>query len=171
MSVLTRYVLAVCALVLCGCTTFVPTRSSRFINDNGDVVAVEYARGEEYTTKFVTPNGVEMPYKSKLRVRVTLPDGERFIAYRHMSLSGVLYKTADEDWQFYEEGTACVVAKIAEDRKGYLLYFQGVMCMNQNMKEPGSKKPSITGSSTPRGFGRPSSGPRDSDGPRTVEQK
>jgi hypothetical protein len=164
-----RYVLAVCALTLAGCASFEAERSSRFIDENGAVVGVEYARGEERTTEFTAPNGAKLPYKSKLKVRVTLPDGDRFTAYRHMSLAGVLYKTSDEDWEYFEEGTACAVARRAKDGKGYLLVFQGTMCMNTS--EGVKKKPRITGSSTPQGFGRPSSGPRDSEGPRTVEQK
>ena len=101
----------------------------------------------------------------------TLPDGDRFTAYRHMSLAGVLYKTADEDWEYFEEGTACAVAQRADDGKGYILRFQGMMTMSSNAKDAMKKKPRITGSSTPQGFGRPSAGPRDSEGPRTVENK
>jgi hypothetical protein len=165
-----RLILAAGALALAGCASFETERSSRFVDENGAVVSVEYARGEERTTQFVAPNGAKMPYKSKLKVRVTMPDGDRFIAYRHMSLAGVLYKTADEDWEYLEEGTACAVAQRAEDGKGYLLRFQGMMTMNSSAKDAMKKKPRITGSSTPQGFGRPSSGPRDSDGPRTVEK-
>ena len=169
MSANIRFILCSFALALVGCASFDVERSSAFIDENGRVVGVEYARGEEHTTYFTAPNGVKMPYKSKLKVRVTLPDGDRFIAYRNMSLAGILYKTANEEWEYLEEGTACAVAQRASDGKGYLLKFQGVMCINK--KDVKTKKPRITGSSTPTGFGRPSSGPRDSQGPRTTEQK
>jgi len=163
-------ILAAGAMALAGCESFETERSSRFVDEAGAVVSVEYARGEERTTQFVAPNGAKMPYKSKLKVRVTMPDGDRFIAYRHMSLAGVLYKTSDEDWEYLEEGTACAVAQRADDGKGYVLRFQGVMTMNSSAKDAMKKKPRITGSSTPQGFGRPSAGPRDSEGPRTVEK-
>ena len=153
--------LAAGAMALAGCASFEAERSSRFVDENGAAVSVEYARGEE----------PKMPYKSKLKVRVTLPDGDRFTAYRHMSLAGVLYKTADEDWEYFEEGTACAVAQRADDGKGYILRFQGMMTMSSNAKDAMKKKPRITGSSTPQGFGRPSAGPRDSEGPRTVEKQ
>ena len=165
-----RFLLAAGAMALAGCASFEAERSSRFVDETGAVVSVEYARGEERTTQFVAPNGAKMPYKSKLKVRVTLPDGDRFTAYRHMSLAGVLYKTSDEDWEYLEEGTACAVAQRADDGKGYVLRFQGVMTMNSSAKDAMKKKPRITGSSTPQGCGRPSAGPRDSEGPRTVEK-
>jgi len=165
-----RLILLGSVLALAGCTSFEPERSSRFIGENGEMVSVEYARGEEHTTYFTAPNGARMPYKSKLKVRVTLPDGDRFTAYRNLSLAGVLYKTSDEDWEYFEEGAACAVARKAPDGNGYLLVFQGVLCMS-DAGETVKKKPRITGSSTPQGFGRPSSGPRDSEGPRTVEHK
>jgi len=164
-----RLMLSAFALALAGCASFKAERSSRFIDENGTTIGVEYAHGEETTTYFIAPNGARMPYKTKLKVRVTMPDGDSFTAYRHMSLAGVLYKTIDEEWEYLEEGMACAVARRASDGNGYLLKFQGMMCMNRS--ETTKKKPRITGSSTPQGFGHPSSGPRDSDGPRTVEQK
>ncbi len=166
-----RCLIAACALAFAGCESFEVERKSRFVNENGAIVAVEYGRGAERTTKFIAPNGAEMPYKSKLRVRVTMPDGDSFVAYRNLSMAGVLYKSSDDEWEYLEEGTACAVAQMDDDGKGYLLRFQGVMCMNTSVDSVKNKKPKITGSSTPHGFGRPSSGPRDSEGPRTVEQK
>ena len=102
-----------CALALAGCTSFKAERSSRFINDAGDILNVEYARCEERDTRFVAPNGKELTYKAKNMVRVTMPNGDDFIAYRNMSLAGVLYKTENEEWEFFEEGAVCAVA----DRK------------------------------------------------------
>lgn len=163
--------LGACALALAGCTSFTAERSSSFVNENGTIVNVEYAHCDERETKFVAPNGKEMTYKSKQKVRVTLPDGDDFIAYRNMSLAGVLYKTPDAEWEYFEEGAACAVAQMAEDKTGYVLRFQGVVCATDTTKKRDKKKPTITGSSTPQGFGRDSSGPRDGNGPRTVEDK
>lgn len=161
-------VLSFAALIVSGCTSFETERSSRFVDESGDMVGVEYAHCEERDIPFVAPNGKTLAYKSKNAVRVTLPDGTDFTAYRNMSLAGILYKTLDGEWEYFEEGAACAVAQMDTDGKGYLLRFQGVLCMNEKVKE---KKPKIVGSSTPHGFGRPSSGPPDSGKSRTMERK
>ena len=161
---------AIAAARLCaGCSSFEAERSSQFVDDQGRLIYVEYARGEYHETEFTTPTGVRLPFKSKLKVRVTLWDGTRFTAYQNMSFEGVLYKTEDSDWEYFEQGAGCAVARIHDDGDGYKLVYSGVLCMNGRNME---KKPKITGSrtsSTPHGFGRESSGPRDSSGPRTVE--
>lgn len=162
--------MAAACLMLAGCASFETLRESRFVAEDGAVVAVAYGRGKERATRFVAPNGAEMPYVSKQQVRVTLPDGDTFTAYRHMSLSGVLYKTADEEWEFYEEGMACIIARRAPDGDGYLLHYQGVLSISRAPSDANKKKPRIRASSTPQGFGRTTSGPRDGTGPRTAAQ-
>jgi hypothetical protein len=82
-----------------------------------------------------------------------------------MAIQGNLYVSKDGEWKFFESGMGCAVAKIAEDENGYVLVYRGTMCAN--LHNPfAEKRPTIRpGASTPRGFGRSSSGPR------TVEQK
>ena len=165
------FIFAIAATIFsAGCASFEADRSSKFIDEDNYTITVEYAKGEEHETSFTTPTGVTLPFKSRLMVRVTLPDGTRFMAYQNMSTAGVLYKSEDEAWEYFEEGTGCAVAHLRGNGDGYYLVFQGVLCMNgRNVM----KKPKITGSassSTPHGFGRDSKGPRESSGPRTVEQ-
>ena len=161
------------ALVVGGCATwsFTPNRESQFVDEDNRFMLVEYGKGEVRETEFVAPNGVRLPFKSSLQVRITTPDGTRFVAYQNMSTVGNIYFTEDRRWEYFEEGTACILAERAPDGNGYVMRFQGVMCRNGRTK-PMAKKPKIrSGGSTPSGFGRDSSGPRDSDGPRTVDQK
>ena len=64
--------------LLAGCATwtFSPIRSARFVSENGDYLYVDYGR-EEHESTFTAPSGVTLPFKTKLKVRVTAPDGRR----------------------------------------------------------------------------------------------
>ena len=143
-----------------GCASFEPLRENQFVDEDRRFLLVEYGKGEVRETEFVTPTGVRLPFKSALKVRVTLPDGEQFIAYQNMSVVGNLYFTEDRHWEYFEEGTGCILAEQAPDKSGYLLRFQGVLCRNGRPKPIDSRKPRLrSGGSTPHGFGRDSSGP------------
>ena len=149
-----------------GCVSFEPLRENQFVDEEHRFLLVEYGKGEVRETEFVTPTGVRLPFKSSLQVRVTLPDGTRFVAYQNMSVVGNLYFTEDRHWEYFEEGTGCILAEQVPDKSGYLMRFQGVLCRNGRTKPIESRKPSIrSGGSTPHGFGR------DSSGPPTVEGK
>lgn len=158
-----KRMLGIAALVaLAGCTSFEVTRSQKFVDEAGQFVHVDYGSEKEpRTSTFTLSNGVKLPFKSKLKVRVTLPDGDDFIAYQRMSTTGNLYLTDDEDWEFFERGTGCLIARKAPDGKGFLAQYQGTLCAS--VRNPlAEKQPTIRGdsSSTPHDFGRPSSGPR-----------
>ena len=143
-----------------GCASFEPLRENQFVDEDRRFLLVEYGKGEVRETEFVTPTGVRLPFKSALKVRVTLPDGEQFIAYQNMSVVGNLYFTEDRHWEYFEEGTGCILAEQVPDKSGYLMRFQGVLCRNGRPKPKEPRKPRLrTGGSTPRGFGRDSSGP------------
>ena len=122
---------ALCALLLAGCATwtFAPIRSARFVSEEGIYLDVDYGR-EEHESTFIAPSGLELPFRTKLKVRVTAPDGRRFVAWQVMSPRGVLYRTDDRQWEYFEEGTGCVLAERAADGDGYELRFQGVLCAN-----------------------------------------
>ena len=123
---LKRSLFALCALVAgCATWTFAPVRSARFVSENGDYLYVDYGR-EEHESTFVAPSGVSLPFKTKLKVRVTAPDGRRFVAWQVMSPRGVLYKTDNEHWEYYEEGTGCILAERASDGDGYELRLAAV---------------------------------------------
>ena len=128
-------------LLLSGCATwtFTPIRSARFVDEEGVFLHVDYGR-EDHESTFVAPNGLELPFRTKLKVRVTAPDGRRFVAWQVMSPRGVLYMTDDKKWEYFEEGTGCVLAERAEDGDGYELRFQGVLCAN--LKPVSEKKSS-----------------------------
>ncbi len=125
------YSLAVLCLLFAGCATwsFSPIRSARYVSEEGIYLEVDYGR-EEHETTFIAPSGLELPFRTKLKVRVTAPDGRRFVAWQVMSPRGVLYMTDDKQWEYFEEGTGCVLAERADDGNGYELRFQGVLCAN-----------------------------------------
>ena len=165
-----RIFAATAAVLLAGCATwtFEPTRSSKFVNERNEYITVDYGI-EEHESTFIGPGGVEMPFKSKLKVRVTMPDGERFVAYQNLSTEGRLYVTDNGRWRFLERGVAAYVAERAPDKNGHILRYQGTLCASVRNPKNEKKQPSIHSSSTPHGFGRNSDGPRDSAGPRTKE--
>jgi len=157
---ITKTVFLCLILAAGGCTSFKPLRESQFVDENRRYILVEYGKGEVRETEFTTPAGVRLPFKSSLQVRVTLPDGDQFIAYQNMSPVGNLYFTSDRKWEYFEEGTGCILAEQDADGKGYLMRFQGVLCRNGRTKPLTERQPRIrSGGSTPQGFGRASSGP------------
>ena len=99
------------------------------MSEEGVYLHVDYGR-EEHESTFIAPNGLELPFRTKLKVRVTAPDGRRFVAWQVMSPRGVLYMTDDKRWEYFEEGTGCILAELADDGDGYELRFQGVLCAN-----------------------------------------
>ena len=166
-SIRTGFLAGLAFLAGCAGFSFETLRSQRFVDDSNRYVSVDYGREETAReSTFVTPAGLRLPFKSKLKVRVEMPDGARFIAYQRMSVSGNMYVSDDGRWEYLEEGLHCVVAERAADGRGYELRFQGFLCAS--MRDPKEKTARIS-SGTPHGFGRESEGPRESSGPRTVE--
>jgi len=165
-----RILSAAAAALLAGCATwtFEPTRTSKFVNERNEYIVVDYGI-EEHESTFIGPGGVEMPFKSKLKVRVTMPDGERFVAYQNLSTEGRLYVTDNGRWRFLERGVAAYVAERAPDKNGHVLRYQGTLCASVRNPKNRKKQPSMHSSSTPQGFGRDSDGPRDPTDPRTKE--
>ena len=165
-----RILAAAAAAMLAGCATwtFEPTRTSKFVNERNEYIVVDYGI-EEHESTFIGPGGVRMPFRSKLKVRVEMPDGTRFVAYQNMSTEGRLYVSDNERWRFLERGVAAYVAERAPDKNGFLLRYQGTLCANVRNPKNDKRQPSAYSSSTPHGFGRDTSGPRDSEGPRTKD--
>ena len=123
--------LSLVLMFLTGCVSFILTQRCVFVDEDGKFTTVEYGSGKsEHTTTFTSPgNGKEMEFKSKLRVRVHLPN-ESFTAYQCMNVlqSGTMYRTDDKKWLFHANGFTCSVYRQTEDEKDYLLVFQGVLC-------------------------------------------
>lgn len=136
-------VFALCAL-LGGCATllFSPERSARFVDEDGTFLYVDYANDKKpHVTRFVTGQGVEMEYKSGYKVRVTAPSGERFVGYQNISPRGNLFISEDGRWEYYEEGTYCILAEYSEEIDGYETRFEGVVCAKiQEAKDPRGRR-------------------------------
>ena len=122
------------ALAFAGCTSFTPIQSNLFTDENGAILSVDYGRDKnEHESKFFAPNGKEMTMRSKLKVRVTLPDGTTFIAWECMNplASGTMYRTNNEKWMFRANGISCQAFRKAKNERGeddYLVVFDGILC-------------------------------------------
>ncbi len=123
--------LSLVLMFLTGCVSFILSQRCVFVDEDGRFATVEYGSGKsDHTTTFVSPgNGKEMEFKSKLRVRVYLPN-ESFTAYQRMNMlqSGTMYGTDDKKWLFHANGFTCSVYRQTADKSDYLLVFQGVLC-------------------------------------------
>ena len=150
-----------CAALLSGCTSFEPIRSNRFVDDNSNYLHVDYGRDTKDHESFtVLANGVRWPFKSKNMVRVEMPDGTHFFAYQNLVPVGNLYKTDDEEWEFFESGVGCIVARLDKDRSGYEPRFRGTLCATVRNPANAKRERIRSGGATPHGFGRDAGGPR-----------
>ena len=124
---------ALAALLLQGCQSYEIVQTNVFANDDGQVVTVDYGRSEkDHVNTFKAPtNGKIMEFKSKLMVRVTLPDGDSFKAWQCMNFlsMGTLYKTDNEEWMLLANGfTSLVYQRDEKDETRYREVFRGVLC-------------------------------------------
>ena len=124
-------ILTACAALLTGCTSFEPLRSTRFVDDNNNYLHVDYGRDTNFT------------------------------AYQNMAPTGNLYKTEDGEWEFFESGAGCIVARFVKERSGYVTRFRGTLCATVRNPANATRSRLRTGGSTPSGFGRDANGPRD----------
>ena len=150
---------AAAQFALTGCTSFEATAVKRYVDDANNYVTVEEGRDEKDHFYNVTlPNGRTVKDKTRSKVRVTLPDNTRFIAYQRLSPFGNLFMTDDEKWEYLVQGTGCFVAHLAKDGKGYQIAYQGTLCASErnplNEKSRRGSSPHV--SSAPQGFKSPS---------------
>lgn len=122
-----------------GCQSYTIVQRNVFADDDGNVVIVDYGRSErDHVNTFVSPvTGKEMEFKSKLVVKVRLPDGDTVKAWQCMNFltHGTMYKTDNEEWMVLADGFACVVYRqTEEDETNYLEVFRGVLCDTPEMK-------------------------------------
>ena len=157
------FLLVAAAALLAGCTSFEPLRSKRCVDDNNNYLHVDYGRDtKDHESTTTLGKGVKWPFKSKNMVRVEMPDGTRFVAYQNLAPTGNLYKTEDEEWEFFESGGAgCLVAQLDKDRSGYITRFRGTLCATVRNPANVTRERIRSGGSTPHGFGRDANGPRD----------
>ena len=113
-----------------GCTSFVPTQVSSFVDDDGNKLVVEYGRGsEKHASTFVSLTGKEMEYKSDLGINMQLPDGKVVTAWRCMNaeLPGTMYMSPDRRWKCLVTGISSMLFLYDEAVNDYALVFQGSM--------------------------------------------
>lgn len=117
---------------LVGCQSYEIVQSNVFVDDDANVVTVDYGRADsDHVNTFKAPtNGKEMEFRSRLLVKVTLPDGESFKAWQCMNFlrAGTMYMTDNERWKVLVSGFACSVFRQLEDRSDYREVFRGVLC-------------------------------------------
>ena len=155
-----RFIFIAVVALLAGCASFEPLRSMRFVDENNNYLHVDYGRDtEDHESTAVLDNGVRWPFKSKNMVRVELPDGTRFTAYQNLAPTGNLYKTEDGEWEFFESGAGCIVARFSKERSGYVTRFRGTLCATVRNPANVKRERIRSGGSTPHGFGRDANGP------------
>ncbi len=122
------------AALLAGCVSFTPQQTSMFTDENGNIVSVEYGRSDkDHESKFTAPNGRVMTMKSKLGVKVVLPDGDDFVGWECMNplRTGTMYRSDNEKWMYHANGISCRVYKETLNPRGerdYLVVFEGIIC-------------------------------------------
>ena len=120
------------AALAAGCSSYSIVQSNVFVDEDGNVVTVEYGRSERnHVNTFISPaTGKEMEFKSKLVVRAELPDGDTFTAWQCMNFlaRGTMYKTDNERWMLLADGFSCAIYRQTEDETRYLEVYRGVLC-------------------------------------------
>ncbi len=115
-----------------GCCSYSIVQSNVFVDEDGNVVTVEYGRsGRNHASTFVSPaTGKEMEFKSRLVVRAELPDGDSFTAWQCMNFlaRGTMYKTDNERWMLLADGFSCAIYRRTDDGARYLEVYRGVLC-------------------------------------------
>ena len=121
------------ALLLSGCQSYTIVQQNVFADDDGACIVVDYGRSEsDHVNTFVSPvTGEELEFKSKLVVKVLLPDGDTVKAWQCMNFlpRGTMYQSDDEEWKVLINGFSCsVFHRTEETPPRYLEVFRGVLC-------------------------------------------
>ena len=132
----TAYVCAfavACLAAVSGCQSYEVVQRNVFSDEDGNLVTVDYGRSErDHVNTVVAPlTGKEMEFKSKLVVRVELPDGDTFTAWQCMNFlrRGTMYRTDNEKWMLLANGFSCVVYLREDGDSGdYREVYRGVLC-------------------------------------------
>lgn len=144
-------------LALAGCHSYRIVQTNVFSDEDGNLVRVSYGKSDtDHVNTFIAPsNGKEMEFKSKLMVKVIVPEITRvykskpdaggkivrrtetlcgedsFVAWQCMNFlsSGTMYKTDDEEWIVYVNGFTCALyLQTKELETRYLEVYRGVLC-------------------------------------------
>ena len=137
-------ILAFSTLLFAGCTSFNLKQTVRFINEDGEIIVVDYGEGDsEYVTRFNAPRtGRPMEFKSKLRVFVTMPDGRDFYAFECVNelRTGAMYQSSDEEWYYHANGFVCTVYHRVGDTRDLAPVFTGVVCQSPEKPHPEQRR-------------------------------
>ena len=131
-------------LLFVGRTSFNLKQTVRFINEDGDVIVVDYGDGNsDYVTKFTVPKtGKQMEFKSKNRVFLTMPDGTSFYAFECVNelRTGAMYQSADEEWFYHANGFVCTVYRRVGKTQDLAPVFTGVVCQTPERSRPEQRR-------------------------------
>ena len=131
-------------LLAAGCNTTTLVQTMSFVDDNGNVIEVDYSRAEkEHIGKCKSPmTGEDMDFRTKLLVKVTMPDGSSFKAWQTMNVlpSGTMYRSDDERWLFHARGIVSSVYERTIDKTDYKLVYEGAMYSGGDNDRRGKKK-------------------------------
>lgn len=127
-----------------GCTSFNLKQTVRFINEDGEIIVVDYGDGDsDYVTTFTVPTtGKKMEFKSKNRVFVTLPDGHDFYAFECVNelMTGTMYQSSDEDWYYHANGFVCTVYRRVGKTRDFAPVFTGSVCQSPEKTRPEQRR-------------------------------
>ena len=129
-----RHSIIALALLLQGCQSYTIVQRNVFADDDGNVVAVDYGRSEsDHVNTFVSPvTGKEMEYRSRLMVKVTMPDGDTVKAWRCMTSlpRGTMYESDDGEWKVLANGFSVAIYRRTGQPapRDYLEVYRGVIC-------------------------------------------
>ncbi len=119
------------AAVLAGCTSFRPTQRDAFVDDEGNVLRVEYGvASKPYSYKMVSPmNGVEVEgHDTKMVILKTPePENDTLTCYicQNPSPKGTMYGTRDDKWRYLTVGLMCRLYLWDPAENDYILVFEG----------------------------------------------
>jgi len=134
-----KFLLPLVASLLVGCSSFHLGQTMLFLDDNGNVIKVDYMRSDKpYVSQIKSPfNGETVDFSSKLLVEVTMPDGYSFEAWQTLNTlpSGTMYKSKDSRWLYHARGITSSVYEQTIDKSDYKLVYEGVMCSGGDMKK------------------------------------
>ena len=134
MAVLPRFIVGSVSFglaLLLGCASYTFVQANVFADDDGRLVEVEYWRADkDHVNTFLSPvNGKEMEFRSRLVVRVLLPDGNRIVAWQCMNFlrQGTMYETDNHRWKVLVNGFSTLLFQREPDGR-YREVYRGVLC-------------------------------------------
>lgn len=147
---------AALALALAGCSSFEVNATRRYVDENNNYVIVEEGQDKE-AREFITtlPNGRTIVDKTKTKIRLTLPDGRRFVMYKRLSPYGNLFKTDDEVWEYLVQGVECLICRRPEGSQQYALSYRGTLCATESNPLNEKRNQSLHRFSSPSNFKSP----------------